>query len=143
MVAEHQVQELEEQEELEKKLEKVCAEKITALSPEEREEMRKADEAMSLALAQWLQAFENEMEHQVWEAKVGVECARMLHLLIEQGKATDYKKAETVELLRRAESPDVKDVPDEELKLDGESMDSEVDPKQVEGTRKQKQRSVK
>jgi hypothetical protein len=53
-LAELQVQELGEQEELEKRLEMAHTEKIAALSPEEWEELQKADEAAGLALAQRL-----------------------------------------------------------------------------------------
>ncbi|KAJ7834734.1 hypothetical protein B0H14DRAFT_3461900 [Mycena olivaceomarginata] len=134
--AELQVQEFVEQEESEKRPEKARIEKIVVLSPEDREEMRKADEATCLVLTQQ-QAFEDEMEHQIWEAKESIKCIWALRLLIEQGKATDYEKAEMVELLGRAKSPDVEDVLDEELELGDESMDPEADPKEVEGTRKQ------
>jgi hypothetical protein len=87
--------------------------------------------------------FEDETRCQIREANESVECARTLCLWIKQGKATDYNKAETVELLGRAEPPDVEDVPDEEFKSSDESMDPEADLKEVEGTRKRKQGSVK
>ncbi|KAJ7876490.1 hypothetical protein B0H14DRAFT_2568203 [Mycena olivaceomarginata] len=132
--AELQVQELEEQEELEKRLEMARTEKIAALLPEEWEELQKADEAAGLALAQRL--------CQIREANESVECAQTLCLRIEQGKATDYNNTETVELLGRAEPPDAEDVPDEELELSDESMDPEADLKEVEGTRKRKQGSL-
>ncbi|KAJ7318083.1 hypothetical protein DFH08DRAFT_971559 [Mycena albidolilacea] len=138
-----QVQELEEQEELEKKLEMARVEALAALLPEEWEERRKTDEAVSLALMQWLQEFKDETEHQICEAKESLNCTQTLHLLIKQGKATNFEKAGTVELLRPAEAPDAKDVPDEELELDDESTDLEADLKEVDGSRKWKWGSVK
>jgi hypothetical protein len=112
----------------------VCAEKLAALSPEEWEE---------LVLAHQLEVFEDDTERQIREAKESIEHAWTLGLLIEQGKATNYEKVETVEFLGPAESLDAEDVPDEELESGDESMDPEADPKEVQGTRRRKQGSVK
>ncbi|KAJ7794561.1 hypothetical protein B0H14DRAFT_2621764 [Mycena olivaceomarginata] len=100
--AELQVQELEE------------AERKLALAWRRGNGRKEAD---SLVLVQRLQAFKDETKCQIREARGVADCAQTLRLLIEQGKAMDHEKAETVELLGRGELPDADDVPDEELKL--------------------------
>jgi hypothetical protein len=97
--AERQVQELEEAEEAERLAVEARAAAEEALTPEEREERRRAEEADSLALAQRLQEYKVETRCQIVEAKKSVACAEALRRLISAGKATDHDKAETVELL--------------------------------------------
>jgi hypothetical protein len=134
--AERQVQELEEAEEAERLADEARAAADEALTPKEREERRRAEEADSLALAQRLQEYKVEMKRQIVEAKKSVARAEALRRLIRAGKATAHDKAETVELLGRGESPNTNDVPDEDLDSDDESTDPEAGPKIVEGTKK-------
>ncbi|KAJ7733082.1 hypothetical protein B0H14DRAFT_3517444 [Mycena olivaceomarginata] len=97
--AERQVQELEEAEEAERQAVEARALAEAALTPEEREERRRAEEVDSLVLAQRLQEYKDEMKHQIKEAKKSVAHAEALRHLISKEKATDHDKAETVELL--------------------------------------------
>jgi hypothetical protein len=137
------VQELEEAEEAERLADEARAAAEEALTPEEREERRRAEEADSLALAQRLQEYEVETRRQIVEAKKSVTHAEALRRLISAGKAIDHDKAETVELLGQGELPDANDVPDEDLNSDDESTDPEAGPKIVEGTKKRKWGSTK
>jgi hypothetical protein len=141
--AERQVQELEEAEEAERLAGEARAAVEEALTPEEREERRRAEEADSLALAQRLQEYEVETKRQIAEAKKSVARAEALRRLISTGKATDHDKAETVELLGQGELPDANDVLDEDLDSGDESTDPEAGPKMVEGTKKRKRVSTK
>ncbi|KAJ7694679.1 hypothetical protein B0H14DRAFT_2650933 [Mycena olivaceomarginata] len=126
--AERQVQELEEAEEAERLAVEARAVAEEALTPKEREERRRTEEADSLALAQRLQEYEVENEAPNRRG---------------EKESTDHNKAETVELLGRGESPDANDVPDEDLDSDDESTDPEAGPKIVEGTKKRKRGSTK
>jgi hypothetical protein len=78
-------------------------------------------------------------QHRVAE---NVLCAHQLQLKMEKGKATDYDMAKVVDLLGQDKSPDAKDVLDEELESDDESMDPAMELKPVEGSKKQKRRTV-
>ncbi|KAJ7308594.1 hypothetical protein DFH08DRAFT_975190 [Mycena albidolilacea] len=139
-----QVQELEEAEEAERQAVEARALAEAALSPEEREERRRVEEADSLALCQQRPLeYEVETKRQIAEAKKSVARAEALRRLISAGKAMDHDKAETVELLGRGESPDANDVPDENLDSDDESTDPDAGPKMVEGTKKRKRGSTK
>jgi uncharacterized DUF497 family protein len=141
--AERQVQELEEAEEFERKAAEARAAAEEALSPEEREERRRAEEADSLVLVQWLQAYKDETRHRIQEALKSVMHTETLCRLISERKATDHEKAETMELLGQGESPNTDDVVDEELNSGDESTDPEADPKEVEGMKKWKQGLMK
>ncbi|KAJ7894463.1 hypothetical protein B0H14DRAFT_2559246 [Mycena olivaceomarginata] len=83
-LAEHQLQELEEVEELERKLAEEHAAADEVLLPEEREEKRRAEEADSFALTQRLQAYKVETRHQIREVEKSVACAEALRLLISE-----------------------------------------------------------
>ncbi|KAJ7860075.1 hypothetical protein B0H14DRAFT_3446265 [Mycena olivaceomarginata] len=121
-----QVQEWEEREEQEK-------------AAAEYKQWLKAEEVATLHYAKELQESMAKEQHRVAE---NVLCAHQLQLKMEKGKATDYDMAKVVDLLGQDKSPDAKDVLDEELESDDESMDPAVELKPVEGSKKQKRRTV-
>ena len=109
---------------------------LAAMSPEERKAREDAEE-QNRRYAARLQEYEQEMAAEERAAAEMRTKARDLRLRVLAGTATDYDFADLADMLRRAESPDAKDVPDERIRPD----DLSTDPGEPETSGKRKRKA--